>query len=155
MAEQKTKRVTLHLPVATVKSIEKLAARDSQDVSKVIRKAIDTHLNIQANRDDIDFISGIIRQEVKVEIRKQADRICSMSYKVGVITAANYFLSVRILADFLAPSLQDDFKDIEQRARKQGMAYMNMKVSDAVEFLLDDAAVGEAVSKLKNEYFEE
>jgi Arc/MetJ-type ribon-helix-helix transcriptional regulator len=65
MPKQKTKRITFHIPIETADKIDRLAAKDNQDASKVIRRAIDKHLSIQANKDDIDFITSIIRQEVK------------------------------------------------------------------------------------------
>jgi len=155
MAEQKTKRVTFHLPISTVAKIEKLAARENQDVSKIIRKAIDAHLSIQANKDDIDFISGIIRQEVKAEIGKQANRLAAMLFKVGIIASSNYFMDVKMLADVISPSMQEDFKDINSNARKLGIEYMKQNGVNAVGFLEDDEAVLAATEKLKTDFSEE
>jgi len=154
MIEQKTKRITFHLPITTVDKIEKLAARENQDVSKVIRKAIDKHLSIQANKDDIDFISSIIRQEVKAEISKQANRLAAMLFKVGIITSSNYFLAVRMLADVISPSMQEDFKDINSNARRLGIDYMKQSGVGLVEFLEDDEAVSSAVGKIKTDFSE-
>ena len=154
MSEQKTKRVTFHLPVTTAEKLEKIAARDNQDVSKVIRKAIDRHLSIQANRDDIDFISGIIRQEVKAEIGKQANRLAAMLFKIGVITAGNYFMAVKMLADVISPSMQEDFKDINSNARKLGIDYMKQSGVGVVEFLEDADGVAAVIGKLKTDFSE-
>jgi len=154
MAEQKTKRVTFHLPIATVEKIEKLAARENQDVSKIIRKAIDRHLSIQANKDDIDFITGIIRQEIKAETGKQANRLAAMLFKVGIITSSNYFLAVKMLSDVISPSMQEDFKDINSNARKLGIDYMKQSGVGVVEFLEDEDAVEAAVGKVKTDFSE-
>jgi predicted DNA-binding protein len=151
MAEQRTKRINFLLPVEMVSSIEKLAAQKHQPVSEIIRKAINAHLNIQANRDDIDFISGIIRQEVKAEIGKQANRLAAMLFKVGVITSSNYFLAVRTLSDVISPSMQEDFKDINSNARKLGIDYMKQSGVGVVEFLEDEDAVEQAVNRIKSE----
>jgi len=154
MVEQKTKRITFHLTVDTARKIERLAAKENQDVSKVIRRAIDKYLSIQANKDDIDFISGIIRQEVKAEIGKQANRLAAMLFKVGIITSGNYFLAVKMLADVISPSMQEDFKDINSHARKLGIDYMKQSGVGVVEFLEDDEAVAAAVGKIKTDFFE-
>jgi hypothetical protein len=154
MAEQKTKRVTFHLPVDTADKIERLAVKENQDVSKIIRRAIDNHLSIQANRDDIDYISNIIRQEVKAEIGKQANRLAAMLFKIGVITAGNYFLAVRMLSDMISPSMQEDFKDINSNARKLGIDYMKQNGVGVVEFLEDAGEVDAAVKKLKTDFTE-
>jgi predicted DNA-binding protein len=156
MAEQKTesrtKRITFHLPLDTVQKLGKLAARENQDMSKIIRKAIENYMSIQANKDDIDYITGIIRQEIKAESSKQANRLAAMLFKVGIITSANYFLAVKILSDVISPSMQEDFKDINSNARKLGIDYMKQSGIGVVEFLEDEDAVEQAVGKVKTDF---
>jgi len=152
MAESKTKRINFLLPVDTVKSLEKFAAKKNQNVSEIIRRAINEHLTIQANREDIDFISGIIRQEVKAEIGKQANRLAAMLFKIGVISAGGYFMSVRLMSDVINPSMQEDFKDINSNARKLGIDYMKQNGVGVVEFLEDADDVEMAVKKLKTDF---
>ena len=152
MAESKTKRINFLLPVDTLKSLEKFAAKKNQNVSEIIRRAINEHLTIQANREDIDFISGIIRQEVKAEIGKQANRLAAMLFKIGVISAGGYFMSVRLMSDVINPSMQEDFKDINSNARKLGIDYMKQNGVGVVEFLEDADDVETAVKKLKTDF---
>lgn len=56
----KTERKTLHLPVDTIKSLEKLAAKNGTDLSKEIRHAIDAYLDVEVTADNIDMINGVI-----------------------------------------------------------------------------------------------
>ncbi len=91
---QTVQRRSIAFPVKQLEQLEKMAAKENQDVSKLVRKAVDSYMSLQANREDIGFITGIIRQEVKAEIGKQANRIAAMLFKVGAITSSNYFLSV-------------------------------------------------------------
>lgn len=152
MAKSKTKRITFHIDVDTALSLEKLAARENQDISKLIRKFIDKGLDVQSYSDNIDFISGIVRQEVKAEMGQQANRLAAMLFKIGIISASNYFLAVRLAADVINPSMQEDFKDINTNARKLGIDYMKQSGVNVVEFLEDDEAVSAAVSKLKTDF---
>jgi hypothetical protein len=147
---QTVQRRSIAFPMKQLEQLTKLATKENQDVSKIVRKAVDQYLSIQANKDDIDFISGIIRQEVKAEIGKQANRLAAMLFKVGIITSSNYFLSVKMLADVISPSLQEDFKDINSNARKLGIDYMKQSGVGVVEFLEDNEAVEHAVWKIKN-----
>jgi hypothetical protein len=114
---------------------------------------VDKGLSVQGYKDDVDFLTGIIRQEVKVEMREQANRLAAMLYKVGVIAASNYFMDVKMLADVINPSMQDDFKDIHSNARKQGIEYMNQKVRDVLSFLEDDEEIEATVNKIKTNWF--
>jgi hypothetical protein len=154
MAQQKTKRINFMLPVDTVESIEKLAAKKNQNVSAVIRRAINEHLTIQTNREDIEFISGVLRQVVSVEIGRQANRLAAMLFKVGVISAGNYFMAVRLMSDVISPSMQEDFKDINTNARRLGVDYMKQNGVGVVDFLEDADEVEAAVRKLKTDFSE-
>ena len=151
---QTVQRRSIAFPVKQLEQLERIAAKENQDVSKIVRKAVDKYLSIQANKDDIDFISGIIRQEVKAEIGKQANRLAAMLFKVGIITSGNYFLAVKMLSDVISPSMQEDFKDINSNARKLGIDYMKQSGVGVVEFLEDDEAVEAAVGKVKTDFSE-
>ena len=152
--QQTVQRRSIAFPAKQLEQLEKLAARENQDVSKIVRKAVDSYMSIQANKDDIDFITGIIRQEVKAETGKQANRLAAMLFKVGIITSSNYFLSVKMLSDVISPSMQEDFKDINSNARKLGIDYMKQSGVGVVDFLEDDEAVERAVGKIKTDLTE-
>jgi hypothetical protein len=149
---QTVQRRSIAFPVKQLEQLEKLAAKENQDVSKIVRKAVDRYMSIQANKDDIDFITGIIRQEIKAETGKQANRLAAMLFKVGAITSSNYFLAVRMLSDVINPSMQEDFKDINTNARKLGIDYMKQSDVGVVEFLEDGDAVDRAVGKVKTDF---
>jgi hypothetical protein len=149
---QTVQRRSIAFPVKQLEQLEKLASKENQDVSKIVWKAVDSYMSIQANKDDIDFITGIIRQEIKAETGKQANRLAAMLFKVGAITSSNYFLAVRMLSDVINPSMQEDFKDINSNARKLGIDYMNQSGVGVVEFLEDEDAVDRAVGKVKTDF---
>jgi methyl coenzyme M reductase gamma subunit len=149
---QAVQRRSIAFPVKQLEQLEKLAAKENQDVSKIVRKAVDSYMSIQANKDDIDFITGIIRQEVKAETGKQANRLAAMLFKIGAVASGNYFLSVRMLSDLISPSMQDDFKDINSKARRLGIDYMKQSGAGVIEFLEDDEAVAASAYKVKTNF---
>jgi len=150
--KSRTKRVTFHLTYDMAKKIEKLADSKNMNFSELIRKAIDKYMDVDQYKDDTEFIAGIVQPIIKDEIGKQTNRLAAMLFKIGIITAGNYFLAVRTLSDVISPSMQEDFKDINANARKLGIDYMKQSGVGAVEFLEDGGAVERAASKLKSEY---
>ena len=148
----RTKRVTFHLTTDMVKTLEKQADATNQNISQLIRRAIDKYMDVDLYKDDTEFIADIVRPIVKDEIGRQANRLASMLFKVGIITSSNYFLAVRTLSDMVNPSFQEDFKDINANARKVGIDYMKQSGVGVVEFLEDDEAVERAAEKLKTDY---
>jgi len=132
-----------------LEQIEQIALKKGVSSSEVVRGFVNKGLSVTGYEDNIEFITGIIRQVVSAEIGRQANRLAAMLFKVGAITSSNYFLSVRALSDVISPSMQEDFKDISSNARKLGIDYMKQNGVGVVEFLEDDEAVERAVSKVK------
>ena len=150
----KTVQITVKVSEGKYESLKKLAASKHINMADVVRGFIDKGLAVQTYEDNIDFLSGIIRQEVKAEIGKQANRLAAMLFKIGVITAGNYFMSVRMLSDVISPSMQEDFRDINSNARKLGIDYMKQNGVGVIEFLEDADDVETAVKKLKTDFSE-
>jgi hypothetical protein len=129
-----------------------VAKSKHKNMSDTIRGFISKGLNVESYQENIDFLTGIIRQEIKAESGKQANRIAAMLFKVGAITSSNYFLAVKMLSDVISPSMQEDFKDINSNARKLGIDYMKQSGVGVVEFLEDGDAVERTVGKVKTDF---
>jgi len=146
---EKTIQMTVKVAPSTYKSLQKLAAKRNQNMSAVVRKFIDKGMEIQGYKNDLDFITGIIRQEIKAEVGAQVHRLASMMFKIGAISSSNYFLAVRMLADVINPSMQEDFKDINSKARQLGEEFMSMKYSEYKSFWENDESIEEAAGKIR------
>ena len=153
---EKAIQMTVKVSPKQYKAIQKLAAKSSENMSEVVRGFISKGLDIQGYKDDLDFITKIMRQEVTAAMGVQANRLRQIIYKMGVISASNYFLSVRMLADVINPSMEQDFKDINTNARKLGEDFMEMKYADFRTFFNDEEAVEDAINSIRrihqNEY---
>ena len=153
--EERTQKRSVVFSTRQLEEIEKLANHRNCFASDVIRDFVDKGLSVQGYKDDIDFLTGIIRQEVKAAMGLQANRLAAMIYKIGVLAASNYFMNVQMMSDVINPSMQADFKDIQAKARKVGMDYMNMKVKDVLEFLEDEEEIAQTVAKIKKNWFDD
>ena len=153
--EERTQKRSVVFSTRQLEEIEKLANHRNCFASDVIRDFVDKGLSVQGYKNDVDFLVSIIRQEVKVEMRAQANRLAAMMYKIGVIAAANYFMDVQMMSDVINPSMQADFKDIHSNAQKQGREYMNLKIKDALELLDDPDEVESVAEKIRKNWFGE
>ena len=152
--KQKNQIRSVVFPADMLEQIEKVAAKKNVYASDIIRDYVCKGLSVTGYEDNIEFITGIIRQVVSAEIGRQANRLAAMIFKVGVITAGNYFMSVKMLSDVINPSMQEDFKDINSNARRLGIDYMKQSGVGVVEFLEDADEVDTAVRKLKTDFTE-
>jgi len=137
-----------------LEQIEKLALKKGVSSSEIVRGFVSKGLSVTGYENDAEYLTGIIRQVVSAEIGRQANRLAAMLFKIGVITAGNYFMAVRMLSDVISPSMQEDFKDINSNARKLGIDYMKQNGVGVVEFLEDADDVEAAVKKIKTDFLE-
>lgn len=85
-----TQRVSFHLTIDMIKSIKRRADSTGQNTSQVIREALDKYFKIEAQREDSEFFSNIVRSSVRDEIGRQANRLAAMLFKIGIISAGNF-----------------------------------------------------------------
>ncbi len=145
----KTERKTLHLPVDTIKALEKLAAKNGMDLSKEIRRAIDAYLDVSVTAENINMIDGVIRQELEVQIKALGNRLAAMLNCLTIISAAGYYANISIISDLIDTDRYSSFEKIESIARKKALAYANMKSADALKVFLDDEKMEKVISDLK------
>jgi len=81
---ERTIQMTVKFAPSTYKAIQKLAAKENINMSEVVRKYVYKGLEVQGYRDDLDFITGIIRQEVSAAMGMQAHRLRQIMFKIGV-----------------------------------------------------------------------
>jgi len=145
----KTERKTLHLPVDTIKTLEKLAAKNGTDLSKEIRHAIDAYLDVEVTADNINMINGVIHQELEIQIKALGNRLASMLNRNTIISAAAYYANIAIISDLIDTDRYSSFEKIESIARKKALAYANTKNADALKVFCNDAEMKKAVGDLK------
>jgi hypothetical protein len=149
-----TQKRSIVFPTQQLDEMEKMANSRNVFVADIVREFVDKGLTVQSYKEDTEYITGIIRQTVSAEIGKQANRLAAMLFKIGIISAGNYFMAVRLMSDVISPSMQEDFKDINSNARKLGIDYMKQSGVGVVEFLEDTDEVNAAVQKLKTDFTE-
>jgi len=152
---EKAIQITVKVTPSTYQSLQKLAAKNTQNMSDVVRKFIDKGLTVQGYKDDIDLITGLIRQTVHAEMGMTANRLEKMMFKMGIISASNYFLAVRMLSDVISPSMQEDFKDINTRARELGLEYMNMSYPAFRSLMENEEEVTEMADRIRRSFQDE
>lgn len=145
----KNKRVTIHLPVDTIKSLNLLAAKNHTDISKEIRRYIDKGLSIKSYKDNLELISGVIEQELSVQIKKLGNRLAGLINRLTIISAAGYYTNITVMSELIDHDLYSSFEKIESAARKRALKYANQKNIDALSLFADDNEMKKAINLIK------
>ena len=141
----RTERKTIHLPPDTIRALNKLAARNGTDFSKEVRRAIDEYLDLESTAENIDMISGVIRQELSGQIKGLGNRLAGLINRLTIISAAGYYANIAIIADLIDRDRYSSFEKIEAAARKKALAFANQKNADALRIFLDDEEMKKAI----------
>ena len=151
MSENHIRR-SIYLPKYTLEKIEKIAINKGLKTSEVIRLFIDKGLNIESSREDIDFITDIIRQEltsiyrledIKEILDKQTNRLAKMLMKIGKMSTGQLFLLINLCWQVVDSGDEDKFDEILEKSMRNGVNYMQKKHFQVNDFLQD-------VDNLKN-----
>ncbi|MDR2889708.1 MAG: hypothetical protein LBV33_07710 [Lachnospiraceae bacterium] len=142
----KTQKRSINFPSQTLESLDKLATKTHTTTSDLVRKYVDQGLSLEGNRENIDFIAQIIRQEltaiyhvdeIKAIADHDTDRLAKMLMKIGKINGAMFFLLIKVLMNLTNEGSEDDFDQMLKSSVKLGVDYMQKKDFQINSFLQD------------------
>lgn len=138
----------------TAAAVKKLAATDNLTIAELLRRYIEKGMKIDGYKQDIDFISGIIRQEfmavyhledIKNVVEQQVSRIDKMLMKSGKLTAGQFFLLIKVMQNLVGREDEVYFAELVERADNMGIEFMQQKNSTINEILRDGKYVCDTV----------
>lgn len=111
-----------------------------------MRRYVEQGLAVDGNKENVDFIAGIIRQELTAiyqldDIKRltdhNTDRLAKMLMKIGKINAAAFFLLIKVLQNLANAGSEDAFDQMLNEAVTLGVDYMQKKDFQINSFLQD------------------
>lgn len=145
MPEKSVKR-SINFPAKMLKTLDKLAVKEHTTTSELVRRFVEKGLAVDGHKEDVDFIAGIIRQEllsiyhiedIKAVMEQQTNRIAKMHMKSGKIDAAAFFLLIKVLMNLSDSGTQELFDQMLNEAITLGVEYMQKKDFQINSFLQD------------------
>lgn len=100
---------------------------------------------MESTAENIDMISGVIRQELSCQIKGLGNRLAGLINHLTIISAAGYYANIAIIADLINQDRYSSFEKIEAAARKKALAFANQKNADALRAFMDDEEMRKAV----------
>lgn len=137
MGREKSTILTLRIPKELHEQLTLKAQKENSDVSKCCRRLIEKGVSVEAYKDDIDFLTKIIRNELEAIIEPYGNRQIKMLMKVGKATGGTMFTVIKLLLTLLNPNELYTFKELLESSMKLGVEYMKMKDFEVDQNLLD------------------
>lgn len=145
--EDKPIRRSVYISQSTMDQIDKVAHKEGVKSSEIMRSYIEKGLSIDGYKQDVDFVTGIIRQEmmsiyniedIKAAVRDQNERVIKMMMKTGKLSSAEFFLMLKVIYYIWDVKGIDNRGEVIDSSIKLGIDYMQMKDFKINDFLKDN-----------------
>lgn len=111
-------------------NLKHYAALSNKSMSVVVREFTTQGLNGELTEANIDFLTPIIREQLKSVMDSKLERIASMIAKTCIQAGTAAYLSAEALSSFVPPAHQREFVDAYEAARKKSVQYIKAGSSD-------------------------
>lgn len=125
-------RTTVTLDVETYRQIECIAKKEDKSNSEVMRNLLEGSLNAKICEENIDYLSTIMRKQLRDILKPYMERITSLEAKTCVQAGAAAYLSAEALNSFVPDRRKVEYAAAYEQARKQAVRYLKSNL------ILDD-----------------
>lgn len=146
---EKTVQITVKLPKKQYEALKKYAASKHLSMADIVRAFVQKGMSIEAYTQEIDFITGIIRQEISIAINGLSNRLAGLASKDLIMSAAAYYSTIAIIADLIDTNRYTTFREIERKARQLAVEYTKMKLTDAEKLFLSGDSFERNLERLR------
>ncbi|QWU13185.1 hypothetical protein SAMN04487895_11733 [Paenibacillus sophorae] len=146
---EKTVQITVKLPKKQYEALKKYAASKHLSMADIVRAFVQKGMSIESYTEEIDFITAIIRQEIKIAIDELSNRLAGLASKDLIMSAAAYYSTIAIIADLIDTNRYTTFREIEKKARQLAVEYTKMKLTDAEKLFLSGGTFEQNLERLR------
>lgn len=107
-------------------NLKRYAALRNTSMSSCVREFSTQGLRGELTQENIDFLTPIIRSQLKSVVDIQADRIAALVVKTCIQAGAAAYLSAEALNSFVPEPYRKSFLEAYEAARKKALKYMKM-----------------------------
>ena len=119
-------RITVTFDSETYKLLKNISDKNHISISETVRRYTEAGLNGNLSESNINYISAIIREQLRIVMQPSIERLAALSAK----TCIQAYLTAEAIARFVPVELQEDVAAVYEDARKKGVRYTKSRVSD-------------------------
>lgn len=121
-------RPTITFTPETYAKIKNIAQKEGKSISAVVRELTEASLTLRVTNENVDFITKIIREQVRDVMQPSVERLAALNAKTCVQSATAAFLCAETINRFVPPALREDVVNVYDAARKKGVAYTKQRI---------------------------
>lgn len=108
--------------------IRAIASKSHKSMAAVVRDFTTQGLNGTVTENNIEFLSPVIREQVKGVIEPMMERMIALTAKSCIQSGTAAYLSADAILKFVQPSQRTEVQESYEAARKKSIAYMKSRV---------------------------
>ena len=129
-ADKDRERVTITLDKTTYTQLKNIADKNHISISEAVRRYLDAGLNGSLAASNINYISNIIREQLRIVMQPSIERLAALSAKTCIQASTAAYLTAETIARFVPVELQEEVQEVYEDARKKGVRYTKIKSFD-------------------------
>lgn len=127
------KRISITFNDDQAEVIEKIARREGKSFADTVRRLCDEAIKIEASADNINLVTGIIDERLRLILKPHVERLASLSANGAITSATSTFLNAQALAEFVPVEKRRNLVETYEKAKFKGVAYVKGRVTDSEE----------------------
>lgn len=120
-------RITITLDPDIYQQIQEIANKRGLSMSDIIRQLLDISINTKITTENIDFLSNIMREQLRNILKPYMTRILSLESKTCIQAATSSYLCAETLNRFVPPNLRLDVEEAYRKAQNKAIRYVKSK----------------------------
>ena len=112
-------RINITFDDETYEQIKLIADSRNCSMSEVCRLFVQDGLNGDLTKSNIDYVSSIIREQIRIVLQPGIERLAALSAKACMQAGTAAYLSAEALANFVPLEQQRSFEDAYNAARRK------------------------------------
>ena len=127
---EKRERISPSFDLETYKKIEHFAHCNNKSMSEQVRDWAIEGLNTEVNKENLDMITQIIREQLRDVLQPSIERLATLSAKTCVQASTAAYLNAEAINKFVPIELQQDVMETYEQARKKGILYTKGRIDN-------------------------
>lgn len=116
-------RINVTFDSDTFQKIKTIAHKQNRSMSDVCRDWVIQGLNGKLNSENLEFLTPIIREQLKSIIEPSINRLAALSAKTCIQASAGAYLSAEAINKFVPEEEREEVYICYEAARKKAVAY--------------------------------
>lgn len=120
-------RITVSFDDEAYRQLKNISDKEVISLSETVRRYVQSGLNGNLAAENLDYISKIIREQLRCVMQPSVERLAALSAKTCIQAGTAAYLTAETIARFVPEEYQEDVAEVFEQARRKAVVYIKQK----------------------------